>query len=197
MRLPSISFGWYQRLSRRERLLTLAVAGTVFVIVNLVAISFLLDTYTRLSREFTRDRGTVLLLRGLANQQEMWKQRSAWLHATQPVLINRDRAGTALYEQIQGLGRATQLIVTSLQIKPAATVAPGAASREPADAPQVVSVEAETQGDWKNTVHFLTDVQKPENFLVFELASLHSDPADAKQMKGHFLISKWYAPAGK
>ena len=197
MRIPAFSFAWFHRLTARERLLTLAVAGTAFVILNLLAISFLFDAYTGLSRQYTEDEGNLLRLKALAIQQPMWTQRNDWLKATQPILINRDRAGTALYEQIQNLARTKQVVLNSLQIKPAGTVSAGTTAKEGGDAPQVVSVDATTQGDWKETVHFLTEVQKPENFLVFELASLHSNPSDPKQLQCHFLISKWYAPVGK
>lgn len=197
MPFPSFSLAWFHRLSRRERVLTLIVAGTVFVILNLLAINFLLNAYAGLTRQYAEDQGNLLRLKALAAQQPTWSQREEWLKATRPVLINRDRAGTALYEQIQNLARSKQVMLNSLQIRPAATVAVGATPKEAGDAPQAVSVDAETQGDWKETVHFLTEIQKPENFLVFELASLHSNPSDPKQMKCRFVISKWYAPVGK
>ncbi len=197
MRLPVQSFAWFQRLNGRERVLTLLVAGTVFVLLNLLAIRFLLDSYGSLTTEYAQERRDALRLQILADQKAMWSQRNDWLKSTQPVLTNRDRAGTALYEQVQNLARGKQVIVSALQIKPAAITPAGPAARDDGDAPQVVSVETDTQGDWKDTVHFLTEIQKPENFLVFELASLRSNPADAKQMKCHFLISKWYAPARK
>ncbi len=197
MRFPSISFAWFQRLNSRERFLTLLVGGVVFVIVNLVAINFLIDAYTHLTGDYSQERRNALRLQILADQRATWSQRNDWLKSTQPILTNRDRAGTALYEQVQGLARAKQVVVSSLQIKPAASVPIGTTARTDGDTPQVVSVEMDTQGDWKETVHFLTEIQKPENFLVFELASLRSNPADAKQMKCHFLISKWYAPAAK
>ena len=197
MRLPLLAFGWFHRLTRRERVLTLAVAGTAFVILNLLAIHFLLDAYTGLTRRYAEDQADLRRLRALASQQEMWNQRNGWLKSTQPILVNRDRAGTALYEQVQSLARAKQIMVTALKIQPAAAVPAGTVARGGDDAPQVVSVDAETQGDWRETVHFLSEIQKPENFLVFDLASLRSNPSDAKQMRCHFVISKWYAPAGK
>ena len=197
MRLPAFSLAWFHRLTRRERFLTLAVAGTVFFILNLLAINFLLGAYTGLTHQYAEDQGNFLRLKALAGQQPMWNERNDWLKNHQPVLVNRDRAGTALYEQVQNLARAKQVMLSSLQIRPAAANAAGTTPREGGDVPQVVSVDAETQGDWRETVHFLTEVQKPENFLVFELASLHSNPSDPKQMKCHFLISKWYAPTGK
>ena len=192
MRLPSLSLAWFHRLSRRERVLALAVAGTVFIIVNLLAIRFLLDAYSSLTNRYAEGRRNLLLLRALADEQGTWTQRNDWLKTTQPVLTNRDRAGTALYEQLQGIARARQVIVSSLQIKPPVTgPAPGG------DAPQVVSVEGDTQGDWRETVRFLAEVQKPENFLVFDLASLRTSPTDVRMMKCHFQVSKWYAPAAK
>ena len=193
MRLPSISFAWFHRLSRRERVLTLLVGGAVFVILNLVAIRFLLGTYADLSSRYATDRSNLLLLRALAGERDTWTQRNDWLKATQPVLTNRDRAGTALYEQLQNIARARQVIVSSLQIKPPGTVtAPGGEN-----APQVVSVEGDTQGDWRETVRFLAEIQKPENFLVFDQASLRTSPSDVHVLRCHFLVSKWYAPAAK
>ena len=84
------------------------------------------------------------------------------------------------------------MIIAAPQIKPPPTN-PSAA---PADAPQAVTVEVDTQADWKETVRFLAALQQPESFVVFDLATLRSNPADPKQMKGHLLISKWYAPRG-
>ena len=193
MRLPPLSLAWFHRLSRRERLLTLLVGGAVFVILNLAAIRFLLSTYSDLSDRYAEGRRNLLLLRALAGEQDTWNQRNDWLKSTQPVLTNRNRAGTALYEQLQGMARARQVIVSSLQIKALdATTAP------PVDgAPQVVSVEGNTQGDWQQTVRFLAEIQKPENFLVFDQASLRTSPTDARQMQCHFLVSKWYAPVAK
>ena len=193
MSLPSISLAWFHRLSRRERVLTGLVGGAVFVILNLAALRFLLGAYTDLSSRYAEDRRTLLLLRALAGERDTWTQRNDWLKATQPVLANRDRAGTALYEQLQGIARTQQVIVSSLQIKPPGTVT----APVKGDAPQVVSVEGDTQGDWRETVRFLAEIQKPENFLVFDQASLRTNPTDARQMRCHFLVSKWYAPAAK
>ena len=194
MRLPNVSFAWFHRLTRRERILTLLVGGAVFVIINLLAIRFLLDAYSELTSHYAEDRRNLLLLRALSEQQGTWTQRNDWLKATQPVLTNRDRASTALYEQLQGIARNQQVIVNALQIKPLATT-PGVAVSE--DAPQAVSVEGDTQGDWRETVRFLAEVQKPENFLVFDTASLRTAPTDVHLLKCHFQVSKWYAPAAK
>ena len=194
MRLPNLPLAWFHRLTRRERVLTLLVAGAVFIIVNLLAIRFLLDSYSALTDHYAEDHRNLLLLRALAEQQGTWTQRSDWLKATQPVLTNRDRAGTALYEQLQGIARNKQVIVNSLQIKPSVTT-PGVAVSE--DAPQAVSVEGDTQGDWREMVRFLAEVQRPDNFLVFDTASLRTAPTDVHLLKCHFQVSKWYAPAAK
>ena len=193
MRLPSFSLAWFHRLSRRERMLTLLVGGAVFVILNLAALRFLLGAYSDLSSRYAEDRRNLLLLRALAGEQDTWTQRNEWLKATQPILTNRDRAGTALYEQLQGIARARQVIVSTLQIKPLGTAAAPASE----GVPQIVSVEGDTQGNWQETVRFLAEIQKPENFLVFDQASLHTSPTDARVLRCHFLVSKWYAPAAK
>ncbi len=194
MRLPNLPLAWFHRLTQRERLLTLIVAGAVFFVANLVAIRFLLNSYSTLMSHYAEDHRNLILLRALADQHGTWTQRNDWLKSTQPVLNNRDRAATALYEQLQGIARARQVVVNSLQIR---LTAPPPGAAVPDDAPQTVSVEGDTQGNWGEMVRFLAEVQKPENFLVFDLASLRTSPTDAQLLKCHFLVSKWYAPAAK
>ena len=62
---------------------------------------------------------------------------------------------------------------------------------------QAVSVEVDTESDWAESRPFRPDVAKAGGFVVFDLATLRSDPGNASRMKGQFRISKWYAPTGK
>ena len=59
---------------------------------------------------------------------------------------------------------------------------------------QTVSATFETKSDWPPLVHFLYDVQRPEDFTVFEQVNLMVDANDPTVMRGRFKIAKWFAP---
>ena len=195
MRFSLPSFEFYQRMSARERLLSLLVAGALLFIVNLVAISTLLRSSRDLRAQLA-DKSQELHVEGLyAQEQPLWKQRTDWLKAKQPALANRDRAGTDLLSEIQAAARVNRVILSTFQITPL----PPAIAGERAVKPdyQAVSVSVETQSDWASLVQFLASLQRPEGFLVFDKATLRSDASDPQRMKGSFSISKWYAPGAK
>ena len=196
-KLPPIPLGFYQRMNPRERLLSLLVAGTVFLLANLFALRFLLDAFGDLGQQYADGAQALRQEEFWARSQPLWEQRARWLQAKQPVLTNRDRAPTQLLEQVQGAARASQVLIKSEQLRGL-----GTARANPAGAAeyQAVSIHIETESDWKQLVGqpgFLPLLQQPENFIVFNLASMHSDPNDPKRMKCSFDISKWDAPAAK
>ena len=186
-----IPFPFYQRLSARERVLLLVVAGTLFALANLVAVSALTRTFSSLRRACEEQSDTLKVQRLFARDQPMWNQRMAWLRTNQPVLASRDRAGASLFDQVQQLARASGVIITNQQIKPVLNAA--AESRSSSADYQAVSVEMDTQSDWGGLSKFLYSVQQPKSFLVIDLTTIRSD-TDPATIKGHFQISKWYAP---
>ena len=112
-------------------------------------------------------------------------------------MTNRDRAPTQLLEQVQGAARASQVLIRSQQLHGLGSVG---TNRTSAAEYQAVSIHVETESDWKQLVGnpgFLPLLQTPDNFIVFDRASMHVDPADPKRMKCSFDISKWDAPATK
>jgi hypothetical protein len=187
-----IPFAFYQRLSARERTLLLIVAGAVFVLANLIGVSALAGAFGELRRDCAEQSANLQVQRIFASRQPDLVQRTNWLQARQPVLVSRDRAGAGLLNQIQQFARASGVIVTNPQIKP---LPPPSESRGTGSADyQAVTVEVETQSGWAGAKKFIEAMQQPENFLVFDLATLRSDP-DPAIIRGHFQISKWYAPA--
>ena len=195
-KLPTISFAFYQRMNPRERVLSLIVGGTVFILLNLFAINFLLGGFHDLGEQYTSGAQALKRETFWADSQPMWEQRMHWLREKQPVLTNRDRAPTQLLEQVQGAARASQVLIRNQQLRALGTARGSAAGAAPTEY-QAVSVHVETESDWKQLVTFLSFLQKPENFVVFDLASVHTDPSDAKLMKCSFDVSKWDAPAAR
>ncbi len=181
IQLPSFAF--YERLSPRERLLTLIVGGAVFFVVNVIVLSMLLKSFGQGRRDYAEKAQQVKLQQIFAGEEPMWKQRMGWIKTKQPPLANRDRAGTELLDQVQGAARNNQVILTNPQIKPALLNTAG--TKEPGSRDyQSVSVEVDTESDWGGLVRFVQTLQKPEAFVVFDLATLRSDPGNASRMKG-------------
>jgi hypothetical protein len=60
---------------------------------------------------------------------------------------------------------------------------------------QAVFASIETSSHWPELVHFLSDVQQPDVFIVFESVNLAIDGSDATMMRGKFKIARWFAPA--
>lgn len=185
------TFAFYRRLSRRERVLVLVVAGAVFVVLNLVILRGLSGSFRNLRAQRKQKSFEAQTLRVYVAEKPRWTQRVQWLRDKQPPLANRDVAGVKLEDQIKAVADQNKVILTNHQILPApvGAAAPGAADY------QALTVQTEARGDWPGMLQFLAAVQRPENFLAFESASLRTDPADSKVMRGQFRVAKWYAPA--
>ena len=195
MRLRLPSFEFYHRLSARERTLSLLVVGALLLVVNLVAISTLLRSSRDLRAQIVDKTQELRVQSMYAQEQPMWKTRTDWLKRIQPALSNRDRAGTDLEGEVQAAARVNRVVLTNPQIMALQPVVAGERVVQPEY--QTVSVSVETQSDWSALVQFIAALQRPEGFLVFDRATLRSDPSDPLRMKGAFTVSKWYASGAK
>ena len=72
-------------------------------------------------------------------------------------------------------------------INPGDKTAPGSAF-------QAVSVSIDTKGTWAAVARFLHTIQQPDHFIVFESATVQTDPNDNNLLRGKFRIAKWYRP---
>lgn len=190
MNLPSFAF--YERLLPRERVLVLIVGGAVFLVINLVVLRGLTTSFHNLSAQRKQKSFDAETLRVYVAEKPRWTQRVKWLQDKQPPLVNRDVAGVKLEEQVKTVADQNKVILTNHQILPAPV---GALAQNSGDY-QALTVQLEAKGDWLGMIHFLAAVQRPENFLAFESASLRTDPADSKVMTGQFHVAKWFAPTG-
>ncbi len=189
-----IPLAFYQRISPRERVLVLAVAGTAFLLANLWAVSTLTGAFRELRRTVADQSTNLQVQRLFASDQPKWAQRMQWLRQKQPVLASRDRAGASLLDQIQQLARGSVVLISTQKIKTLSEMTAEHTSDNPDY--QEVAIEITTQSDWSAITKFIQSVQRPENFLVFNAATVSSD-TDPATIKGHFEIAKWYAPANR
>jgi hypothetical protein len=174
----------YQRMSQRERIMTLAVAGILFLFMNIFIWSWLLGTISGsrselATRKATRSEQTVYL-----RERDLWAKRDQWLQKTQPVLKGAEEASTLL-DQLKQIAGKYNIVIEN----------PAIGSGETTPNHQTVFASIETSSHWPELVHFLYDVQQPDAFIVFESVNLAVDGSDATMMRGKFKIARWFAPA--
>ena len=172
-----------ERMNRRERVLSLLVGGTIFLLVNWFVWSWLLGTLdqtrtTLAARKSARQQQSVFL-----KERGMWEKREAWLKKNQPQLKGPGDTSTLL-DQVKEIAAKHNVLLEN----------PNLGSVESTPTHQVTSVTIETKSPWQPLVRFLHDVQQPESFIVFESVNLAIDSADPTTMRGKFKIARWFAP---
>jgi len=183
MTLPA----WYSRMNRRERILSLAVGGIVFGLLNLFLWSWVLGAIKQTradlaQRKFMRKEQEVFV-----RERDLWTQRDQWLEKNQPPFAGAGEASTLLEQQLKPVAAKHNLLLENPQI----------GSGETTPSHQTVWASVDTKSDWKSLVHFLYDVQQPDAFIVFESANIAVDNADPTRIKAKFKIARWFAPAQK
>jgi hypothetical protein len=174
----------YQRMSQRERIMTLAVAGILFLLVNIFIWRWLLGTISGsrselATRRATRSEQTVYL-----KERELWAKRDQWLQKTQPVLKGAEEASTLL-DQLKQIAGKYNIVIEN----------PAIGTGETTPNHQAVFASIESSSHWPELVHFLYDVQQPDAFIVFESVNLAVDGSDATMMRGKLKVARWFAPA--
>ncbi len=174
----------YQRMSQRERMMTLVVAGVLFLLINIFLWKWLLGTISSsrselVARKSTRSEQTVYL-----RERELWARRDQWLQKTQPALKGAEEASTLL-DQLKQIAGKYNIVIEN----------PAIGTGETTPNHQAVFASIETNSHWPELVHFLYDVQQPDAFIVFESVNLAIDGNDATMMRGKFKIARWFAPA--
>lgn len=175
---------WYERMNRRERLLSLIVAGAVIALLNLVVWSWVLGALGRARSELAERRATRAEQTIYVKERSLWEKRDQWVRQHQPVLKNAADASTLLDELKQIAGKHNILIEN-----------PAIGAGETTPYHQTVFASIETKSPWPPLVHFLYDLQQPEAFIVFESVNLAIDSTDPTTMRGRFKIARWFAPA--
>ncbi len=177
------------RLSARERKLLFLVAGAVFVVLNLLVVRGLLRSITDLRAQWSSRSMTATASKALISQSTLWGRREAWLQEKQPVIgAGRDRASIDLLNDLETLTRNNGLLLDAPPvINPADKPSPDGAF-------QAVSVSIDTKGTWAAVARFLHTIQQPDRFIVFESATVQTDPNDNNLLRGKFRIAKWYKP---
>src|SRR5438046_3994566 len=177
---------WYSRMNPRERVLSWIVAGTVFVLLNLWILSWILGTLSSARKELAERKAKLGEQALYVKERDLWNKRDEWIRQHQPILKNPAEA-SALLDQLHEVAGKYNIEVEN----------PAIGTGETTPSHQAVFASIETKSSWPPLVHFLYDVQHPEAFVVFENVNLAIDGNDPTMMRGKFKIARWFAPAQK
>jgi hypothetical protein len=175
---------WYERMNPRERVLSWIVAGTIFALVNLWIVSWLLGALGAAQKELASRRSKLKEQAVYIKERDMWAKRDEWLRQRQPSLKDPAEASALLDELREVAGKH------NIQVEN-----PAIGSGESTPHHQTVFASIETKSPWPPLVHFLYDVQRPDAFIVLENVNLAIDGSDATMMRGKFKFARWFAPA--
>jgi len=177
---------WYQRLSKRERILGAIVAGAIFLLLNWIVWSKLLGTLDQARTDLAARRDTRKVQEVFIRERALWEKRAQWLTEHQPALKGPGEASTLL-DQIKQVAGKHNVVIEN----------PAIGTSDATPERQAVFASFEMKSPWPPLVKFLYDVQQPESFVVFESITLNIDPADPTAMRGKMKLARWFAPAGK
>jgi hypothetical protein len=175
---------WYQRMNPRERVLSWIVAGTIFVLLNLWILSWILGALSGAHKQVVARQAKLTEQTLYVKERDLWTKREEWIRNHQPVLKNPAEA-SALLDQLKEVAGKYNVLIENPAI--------GAGETTPYH--QTVFASIETKSPWPPLVHFLYDVQRPDAFIVLESVNLAIDGSDPTMMRGKFKVARWFAPA--
>jgi len=176
---------WFERMNRRERLLSLVVAGLIFVTLNLFIWNRLFGAISVARADLTTRQASRKEQAIFMKERALWKERDDWVKRRQPILKNAGQAQTGLLDELKQVASKHDILIEN----------PAIGSGETTPNHQTVFASIDTKSPWPPLVHFLYDVQRPESFVVFETVNLMIDSSDPTMMRGKFKIARWFAPA--
>jgi hypothetical protein len=175
---------WYQRMNRRERVLSWVAAGTVFALINLFFLNWIFGALASAQKRIATRRATLAEQALYVKERDLWTKRAEWIRQHQPTLKNPAEA-SALLDHLKEVAGKYNILVEN----------PAIGSGETTPYHQTVFASIETKSPWPPVVHFLYDVQRPDAFIVLENVNLAIDGSDPTMMRGKFKIARWFAPA--
>jgi hypothetical protein len=175
---------WYQRMNPRERVLSWIAAGTVFVLLNLFILDWILGALSSARKELAARTAALAEQAVYVKERDLWTRRDQWIRQHQPILKNPAEA-SALLDQLKEVAGKYNILVEN----------PAIGSGETTPYHQTIFASIETKSPWPPLVHFLYDVQRPDSFIVLENVNLAIDGNDPTMMRGKFKIARWFAPA--
>src|SRR5438128_12442760 len=143
---------WYERMNQRERMLSWIIAGTIFVLLNLLMLSWIFGAVGRVHAQLAARKAALAEQALYMKERDDWTKREEWIRQHQPILKNPAEASTLLDQLKQIAGKYNVLIEN-----------PAIGSGETTPQHQTVFASIETKSPWPPLVRFLYDMQQPES----------------------------------
>jgi hypothetical protein len=172
------------RLNPRERTLIGLLAGALFLLANWTILGSGLRRHAQIQASLAATRAEIRSLEMVIADEATSAKQEAWLAAHQPKLTNPEQAGVELLDRIKESARTCKVAIENPELGTLESLPQG----------RCVSVQITAKGGWKSLIPFLHALQSPEDFIVFDAASILADPGNAQQIICKAKISKWYAP---
>ena len=100
-----MTLAWYARMNQRERILALAVAGVVLLLINMLVWSWLFGAIGNARTELAARNSARMEQAVYVKERDLWKKRDQWLQEHQPALKNSAEASTLLEQLKQVAGK--------------------------------------------------------------------------------------------
>ena len=178
-----------KRMSRREMVLATIVGAAVVLLINFAVINFFLKKQRELRKDLADRAAELETKQLLLAEKDAWASVDVWLESKLPKLTNETRAGSDLLKHIETLAKKHAILPEN------ATIGTPSRLNTKGDSPVRVpaNVSFGTKSSWPALVAFLRDMQGPEQFIVFENATIEVDKTDNTQIHGQFRVARWFA----
>ena len=171
-------------LNQREKLLSFAVGGVLFLLINLGFVRYLVNQHAIVKADYAARTQDWESMQKLLDERGLWDKREAWLAATQPKLANESAAGVELLNTLKTAAKTEGVTLEN----------PAIGTIEKSIYYRSSPVNFETKSAWPALIKFLATVQQPDRFVVFDSANIQIEAGDPTLIRGKFRVSRWYAP---
>jgi hypothetical protein len=100
----------YLRLNQRERVMTLAVAAILFLLINIFLWRMVLGSIANSGRELAARKSTRAEQVVYMKERELWAKREEWLEKTQPILKGAEETSNLL-EQVKQVASKYNVLI--------------------------------------------------------------------------------------
>ena len=101
---------WYERMNPRERVLSWIIAGAIFVLLNLLILSWMFGALGRARAELAARKSALAEQALYIKERDLWTKRDEWIRKHQPTLKNPAEASALLDQLKQVAGKYNVLI---------------------------------------------------------------------------------------
>jgi hypothetical protein len=174
-------------LTQREKRLLMFCIGTVFLVINMLAIREFTIRRKALNVEVKRLTEQAQENRTWLTQRPFWEKRLTWLDKNMPYTDSAGKSQGQLLEQLQSTALDAELKVTSQTLHEALAL----------DHCNEVSLSLRLRGDQDKMLRWLLMLQSPEKFTALKALDLQLDTRGKEklpQAECSITIARWFNP---